>query len=128
MKHINYFRLNIDSNIPSSYVAIEVKQIAVAAMNNVRLVVGNTEFTKVTLDKGVAFEYYELSKPSHLTWSIGSGDHMDKMLVEMYCHYQSRADFIRYCNEILAANEGYNNYYVNSLGDVIKINQTEDML
>ena len=126
MKHIYYFRLDINGNTPSAYTAIEVNQVGVAAMNDRLLVVNDADFTKVTLDKKVAMEYFEISKPSDLTWSKRDGDHADKILIEMYCHYQSRADFIKRCNEILAVNEDFDSYYVNALGDVMELAHDHD--
>lgn len=126
MKTLNYFQLEINKTKPLEYNTITVNKTKVAAINNFRLVIDDDYFTKVTLDKSKAVDYHEIGVPSSFTLSKADGNFLDLIIVEMYCHYQNREDFIRYCNEILAASADYSNYYVNALGDVMEITHDHD--
>lgn len=126
MKYLTFFRLAINKTSPRDCNTIIVKKVDVAAINSLRLVIKDDEFTRVTLDKTKAVDYHELSKVQCHTLSIEDGNYSDGIYIEMYCHHQSRADFIRYCNEILAVSKDYSNYYVNSLGDVQEVTHDND--
>jgi len=122
MKTLTYFTLDINKTNPKTHVAIKVNKVDVAAMNDNLIVIKNDGFTRINVAPHSSTEARTLSIANPIILTKEHDTDFELIFIDMYCHHSTRADFIRHCNDILAASAGYNDHYVNSLGDVIQIN------